>query len=84
MGVWAGFWVLAIGQGLTAVDRFRRLRNSGMVGWMIGKHADRSWDCSALIPIDVGPRVRACVGSAKSTMGAEACVRRHNQSPKRQ
>ena len=33
---------------------------------------------------DAGPRVRACVGSAKSTMGAEARVRRHNQSPKRQ
>ena len=33
---------------------------------------------------NVEPRVRVCVGSVESTMGTEACVRRHNQSPKRQ
>ena len=33
---------------------------------------------------DADPRVRVCVGSAKSTMGAEALVLRHNKSPQRQ
>ena len=27
--------------------------------------------------------IRACMGSARSTMGAEACVQRHNKSPHR-
>ena len=36
------------------------------------------------LKIDAGLRVTDCVGSAKSTMGAEAHVRRYNKSPQRQ
>ena len=48
-----------------------------------GNHADDREDRASLTPIGADLRVRACVGSAKSTMGDEARVRRHNISPQR-
>ena len=35
------------------------------------------------LQIDAGSTVKACVGSAQSTMGAEVRVRRYNKSPQR-
>lgn len=34
-----------------------------------------------LVPTDASPRVKACIGSARSTMGGEARVQRHNKPP---
>ena len=92
-GLWVGcgswVWVRVLGGSFGFVglevgswdDERKGVDGDDGMDWIIS--GDRSNAIFALLPIDVGPRVRACEGSARSIISAEVLIRRHNKSPQR-